>query len=241
MFIIFSLLALISGAFIPFIILFLLIIVHEFGHFFTAIILGITPDKIYIYPFGGVSKFNISLNEKIAKEFIILLMGPLLQFLFATFLMNISFFDHYKNIINIYNYTILGFNLLPIYPLDGGKLLNIVLSISNSFRKSLLITLVISYITVFIFGLIFLFKDFSINIIIIISFLIYKVNIEWKNKEYLNDKFLLERYLYKYKFKKRKYINNINEFMREKNHLVKIDGKYHTEREVLSNKFNNKY
>ena len=237
----FSLLSFLSGAFIPFIILFLLIIVHEFGHFFTAIILRIKVDRIYIYPFGGVSRFDISLNEKLSKEFLVLLMGPLIQFIFAYILINVPFFNHYKNIIILYNYTILGFNLLPIYPLDGGKLLNIILSSKISFKRSLSITLTISYITVFIFSLVFLFKDFSINVIIIISFLIYKVNVEWKNRKYLNDKFLLERYLYKYRFNKRKCVNNINEFVRGKSHLIRINDRYHTEREVLSNKFKNKY
>ena len=168
-------------------------------------------------------------------------MGPLSQFIFSYILLNLPFFNHYQDIIRIYNYTILGFNLLPIYPLDGGKLLNIVLSLTNSFKKSLLITLYISYITIFIFGTLFLIKDFSLNIIIIISFLVFKVNLEWKNKEYLNDKFLLERYLYKYKFKKRKYVNNINEFMRNRTHIIKGNNRYYTEREALLDKFKNKY
>lgn len=198
------------------------------------------PDKIYIYPFGGISKFHLSLNEDLYKEFIILLMGPLLQFIFSIVLVKIPFFSHYSEIIKVYNYTILGFNLLPIYPLDGGKLLNIILSLKESFSRSLTITLIISYIVVFIFGIIYMFKDFSLNIIIIISFLVFKVTSEWKNKKYLTDKFLLERYLHKYKFKKRKNVNSINEFMRNRNHLVKIGDRYYTERDVLNKKFNNK-
>ena len=168
-------------------------------------------------------------------------MGPLSQFIFYLILINIDYFNHYSNIIKVYNYTILGFNLLPIYPLDGGKFLNIIISLKKSFKKSLLITLIISYITIVLFSIYFLFKDFSLNIIIIISFLIYKVNLEWNNKKYLMDKFLLERYLYKYKFKKRKYVNNTDEFMRNRSHLIKIGDSYHTENEVLYNKFNNKY
>lgn len=229
------------GAFVPFLILFLLIIVHELGHFLTAMLFKVEPDKIYIYPFGGISKFNLSLNEDLSKEFLILLMGPLSQFIFSLVLVKIPFFSHYSEIINIYNYTILGFNLLPIYPLDGGKLLNIILSFKESFNRSLTITLIVSYIAVFIFGICFIFRDLSLNIIITISFLIFKVTTEWKNKKYLTDKFLLERYLHKYKFKKRKNVNSINDFMRNRNHIVKIGDKYYTEKEVLYKKFNNKY
>ena len=167
-------------------------------------------------------------------------MGPLVQFIFSIILTNINFFSHYKDLITIYNYTILGFNLLPIYPLDGGKLVNILLSSKLSFKKSLSVTLIISYLTVFIFGIYFIYKDISLNIIIIVSFLLYKVGYEWKNKKYMMDKFLLERYLYKYKFKKRKEVTDFGEFMRNYNHLVKKDGKYYTEKEILSKKFNNK-
>ncbi len=168
-------------------------------------------------------------------------MGPLFQFIFHLILIRIPFFYHYKEIIQIYNNTIIGFNLLPIYPLDGGKLLNLVLSIKTSFKKSLIISLIISYIVILIFSIIYLCKDFSINIIIIISFLIYKVNIEWKNKIYLVDKFLLERYLYRYSFKKIKLVNSLDDLMRNKYHLIKVGNKYKTEREVLAHKFNNKY
>lgn len=165
-------------------------------------------------------------------------MGPLIQFIFYLISMNMNFFNHYQEIIKVYNYTILGFNLLPIYPLDGGKLVNILLSSKISFKKSLSVTLIISSITLFIFTIYFIFNNFSLNIIIVISFLIYKISYEWKNKKYTMDKFLLERYLYKHSFKKRKEVNSIDEFMRNKNHIVKINNKYYTEKDALYNKFN---
>lgn len=225
----------------PFIILFSLIFIHELGHFLTAVYFKIEIDKIYIYPFGGISKFNILLNENLLKELIILIMGPLAQLIFYYIIINIDYFYNYKELITVYNFTILCFNLLPIYPLDGGKLLNIILSFKISFKRSLNISLFISYITIAILSGYFIIKYFSINLIVIISFLLYKVRLEEKNKKYLVDKFLLERYLYKYKFKKRKKVKNLDGFMRNMNHLVNIDGKYHTENEILYKKFNNKY
>ena len=224
----------------PFIILFLLIIIHELGHFLTAYFLKVEVNKIYIYPFGGISKLNLSLNEELFKELIILIMGPLMQLIFYFILVNINYFINYKELITIYNSSILLFNLLPIYPLDGGKLLNILLSYKISFKKSLKISLLISYITIIIFLSFFLLKDLSLNLIIIISFLFYKVREEDKKKNYLVDKFLLERYLHKYKYKKRKNVDSVDDFMRNRNHLVKVGNKYHTESEVLYNKFNNK-
>lgn len=229
------------GAFMPIIILFLLILVHELGHFITAIIFHIKVDKIYIYPFGGISKFYLSLNESLWRELFILIMGPLVQSIFYLFLLRLEFFNHYHNLITIYHYTILTFNLLPIYPLDGGRLLNIILSFHVSFKKSLNVTFFLSYLTILFIAFYLLIHYFSINVIIIISFLCYKLKKEEKNKDYLFDKFLLERYLNQYRFRKRKNVEDISEFMRGKNHLVRKGGRYYTEKEVLYKKFNHKY
>lgn len=225
----------------PIIILFLLIFIHELGHFLTALLFRVEVDKIYIYPFGGISKFYISLNEKIYKELIILIMGPLTQLLFYFILINLNSFNEYKDLITVYNFTILFFNLLPIYPLDGGKLLNIIFSYCVPLKRSLAISFIISYITIFIFSLYFIINHFSINVIVIISFLLYKVRTEEKNKAYLFDKFLLERYLHRYHFVKRKNVENVNDFMRNQNHLVRVGKRYYTEHDILSKKFSNRY
>lgn len=225
----------------PIIILFLLIFVHELGHFITAIFFHVEVDKIYIYPFGGISKFHLSLNESLKKELLILIMGPLVQFVFYLFLLKLDFFHNYQKLIMVYNYTILTFNLLPIYPLDGGRLLNIILSFHVSFQKSLNVTFLISYFTILLLAIYFFIHYFSINVIIIISFLWYKLKKEERNKNYLFDKFLLERYLNQYKFKRRKKVEDIKDFMRGRNHLVRSGGRYYTEKEVLYKKFNNKY
>ena len=168
----------------PFIILFLLIIVHELGHFLSALFFKIDVDKIYIYPFGGISKLNISLNESLIKELIILIMGPVFQIMCYLVLSNMDYFYNYHNLIRVYHYTILTFNLLPIYPLDGGKLLNILFSFNLSFKKSLNITIYISYFTIILYSIYLLSNDISLNIVVIISFLLYKVGLVYKRKKY---------------------------------------------------------
>lgn len=221
----------------PFILLISLIIIHELGHFFGAIIFKIEVNKICIYPFGGISKFNIQLNEVLWKELLILLMGPIFQIIFYILLTKMNYFYNYQNLITIYNYTILFFNLLPIYPLDGGKLLNILLSYRFSFKKSLEITILISYIIVVILFIYLLMNNISISIIIVTTFLIYNIRRESKQKNYIMYKFLLERYINSYKFKKRKKVTSIEKFMRNKNHIIKVGEKYYTEKEILNKKF----
>ena len=70
-FYLFILIAVLSGAFINSLIIFTLIIIHELGHFIFAKKMNVEVDKIYIYPLGGISKFNLELNTKPIIEFII--------------------------------------------------------------------------------------------------------------------------------------------------------------------------
>ena len=98
-----------------------------------AYLLGIKIDEIYIYPLGGISKFNMDLNISIKKELLILINGPLFQHL--AYLILLILLPSKKDIITIYHYSILSFNLLPIYPLDGGKIIKRLLHIFLRFKK----------------------------------------------------------------------------------------------------------
>lgn len=227
---IFALLATITASFSIFIIISFLIIVHELGHFISAKILGVEVEKIIIYPLGGISKFKMSLNISLFKEFIILISGPIFQFI-AYFILIFIMPDYYETI-TLYHYSILVFNLLPIYPFDGGKLINLFFSLKLSFRNSLYLEIFISYITILF--LLFINKDnININIVIIIIFLIYKVTSEYKKINLVYNKFLLERYLHKYRFNKSIMIKDVKNFHRNKRHILKKNHNYYLEREIL--------
>ena len=214
-----------------------LLIVHEMGHFLTARILGIKVDKIYIYPFGGIAKFHLPLNYSIFKEFIILINGPLFQEVAKCVL--VSLFPRYQNLILTYHYSILIFNLLPIYPLDGGKLLNLIISAISPYKKAFKITIIISYLTILLLFLINI-NNIKVNLIIMILFLFYKVFIENKKINYLYEKFLLERYIHNYHFKSSKIITKEDNFYKNKRHLLKIGNKYSLEKDFLDKKYEKK-
>ena len=170
------------------------------------------------------------LNISQIKEFIILIMGPCFQFV-AVYLLLIIFPTDIK-LIKLYHYSILIFNLLPIYPLDGGKLMNLLLSIKVPFKLSLKLTIIISYLMIIIIVLMN-YPYIYLNLIIMTFFLLYKVTKEYKEINYTYEKFILERYLYKYRFKKSIIINNPSKFHRNKRHLLKIGDKYYPETEYL--------
>lgn len=73
----------------------------------------------------------------------------------------------------------------------------------------------------------------------IVFFLLIKIVKQLKNYKYIFNKFLFERYLYDFNFKKRKIINNlnINKMMRDKKHLFYYNNIYIIEKDILRDMF----
>lgn len=201
------------------------ILTHELGHVITGYLLSWKIEKIVILPFGGVTIFKEDINRCLLDEFLILISGPLLQFIV---------FYYFKNeLVFNYNYAILLFNLLPIYPLDGSKLINIVLNKVFSFRKSLKLTLILSLISL----VIFLSYNFNLITFIILLFPLMETIKTIRNVNYIFSKFLLERYQKKYHFKKVKIIKKMSEMKRDYEHIIIIDKKPYKEIEFLTKMF----
>ena len=201
----------------------LVIIIHELGHIFASIILKWNIDKITIYPFGCMTTFNNKLNSSIIEEFLILIMGPLFQIVF--------------NMIypTKYHMFILVFNLLPIYPLDGSKILFLLFNKLFSYYKSYIYIFIISYISIII--LLIYNLDF-ISIIILLN-LLYDVYKYSKNINNTMLKFIFERYKDKYIFTKNYIIygKKIYDIRRNKNNYFYINNKLINEYKIYNEIF----
>lgn len=211
-----------------------LILVHELGHFFAAKVLGWKVDKICIFPYGGVSKFNEKVNVLLREEFFVLISGPLVQMVFFWVVRDLVGW-RYEQIFLEYHLFILGFNLLAIYPLDGGRLLNIFMAIFMPFKKSLKVSVFISY-SVLIFLMIFFSVRFSLFFLFVVCATFLKVYEEKEKLPYVFQKFILERRLYTFKFPKKKVIKEKEEMKRDTEHLFKVGNYYYTEKEYLYKK-----
>lgn len=180
--------------------------------------------------FGGVTILNEDLNLNIYKEILTLIMGPIFQillFLLIYILYNNGYVNPntYNKVFIVNNY-LLSFNLLPILPLDGGKLLNNVLDLIFSYNLSHIISIIISIITLPIL----ICFDNKLIVILLIIFMIIKIIEEIKTHKYRLPKLLLERKLKNIKFKKIIKINNIKEVKRNKSFLIKINDMYINEK-----------
>lgn len=227
------LISFLSGYFQYIYILLLIIFIHEFGHFFISNLINIKTNKIIIYPFGGLTIYDSDLNLNTNKELISLLGGITFQLLFYFLVViihnNNLITDNVFNIIKRINIILISFNFLPILPLDGGRLLNILLDKIFPYKLSNKLTLIISV----LFLVLFIMYKRTVLSILLFIFLLKEIILEINNIDNKYITFLFERYKNNYSFKKIKRINNHNKFKRDYYHI--INGI--TERKYLSKLF----
>lgn len=227
------LISFLSGYFQYIYILLLIIFIHEFGHFFISNLINIKANKIIIYPFGGLTIYDSDLNLNTNKELISLLGGITFQLLFYFLVViihnNNLMTDNVFNIIKRINIILISFNFLPILPLDGGRLLNILLDKIFPYKLSNKLTLIVS---ILFLGLFIMYKRTILSILLFV-FLLKEIILEINNIDNKYMTFLFERYKNNYSFKKIKRINNLNKFKRDYYHI--INGI--TERKYLSKLF----
>ena len=207
---------------------------------FTSIITGLhfkyKLDKVIIYPYGGMTKFNTIINTNINKDILVAISGVTVQsiyFILITILYTKGYIREYiYNLFTIYNKSILLFNILPIIPLDGSKIINLILSKYLYYNLSNKLTIIISFITIIII-LITRIYEYNYSFIIILGLLMKNIYDFYKNLEYIYNKFILERYLYKITYPKKKIIKNKKKMYKNKSHYFYINNQLLKEDDYL--------
>ena len=133
-----------------YIILMIFAILHEIGHLIAGLILKFKPKEINFTPVGLRISFKIKDDNENIKSSIIAIAGPMTNLLISAIMIiiaknNIRFANMYIYQIIIYsNFLIAMFNLIPIYPMDGGRFLKEILKIILGNKKANKITYIIS-------------------------------------------------------------------------------------------------
>jgi len=132
---------------------------HELAHIITGVILGLKPKTLHITPFGFSTYFEeYKKNGKkilTRQKNIIILAGPIFNILLAiiAIFINLDYILNISREVFIYANILLAiFNLLPIYPLDGGRIIKNIISSRENIKPERKIYLPeqISYITLII-------------------------------------------------------------------------------------------
>lgn len=143
-------------------ILFSIVLLHELSHSVVAIEFGYKVRSITLYPIGGAADVEIEENPK--AELLIAFAGPLFNILLAWICLILLMlltpnWEHYLNILShkisldIFgflgwmvwiNFILAVFNLLPAFPMDGGRILRGFLALFMDYLKATKISLLIA-------------------------------------------------------------------------------------------------
>jgi stage IV sporulation protein FB len=122
--------------------LFACVLAHEFGHIFTARAFGVPTPDVTLLPIGGVARLA-RIPEAPSQEFLIAIAGPLVNVAITILLIllagahlnarelaqmdstQISLVDRLAEV----NLFLAIFNMIPAFPMDGGRVLRALLAI----------------------------------------------------------------------------------------------------------------
>lgn len=208
-----------------------ILLFHELGHVLVARYFKWHIEKVKLYPFGALTLFEEHFNKPIKEEMLIVLAGPFFQILFYHLFSHFDW-DYFKE----FHYSLLYFNLLPIVPLDGAKIVTLIYQLIFSYWSSFYFIFVVS-----IFMLPFLFLQFGFSLVFFLILITLCMDIleTFQNRKFCFQKFLLERLLYRFSFVKRKIIlnGNIKKMKRDTKHLFYQNNHYISEERYLQKMF----
>ncbi len=154
--------------------LFAIVVLHELGHSVAALRYGVPVKQIVLLPIGGVAQLS-RIPEKPDQEFVIAIAGPLVNFVLAIVLaivgailgpllgiqltpslrLDLSSF----NLASVYQYVFVSnlflgiFNLLPAFPMDGGRVLRALLATRLDYLRATSISVAIGQTLAWLLGL----------------------------------------------------------------------------------------
>ncbi len=178
LFILYLIFLLIMGQFEGVLIYILVVSLHEFAHSYTARKLGYKLDKLLLMPYGVC--LNYKTNNFLPKdEILIAISGPLINILLSIVTIALWWIFPVSQIYTkqfcYANMVMFVFNLLPCYPLDGGRVLagiitkkydrKLAIKVTVTFNLLICLVFILTFISGLFFGVI------NTNILIMCVFL----------------------------------------------------------------------
>jgi Zn-dependent protease/CBS domain-containing protein len=159
------------------------VLLHEFGHIFTARGFGVRTPDVILLPIGGVARLE-RIPEQPGEEFLIAIAGPAVNVVIALLLIfvgganlsvdhlpalestNVSMLDRLAAV----NLFLALFNLIPAFPMDGGRVLRALLAARFGFVRATEIAAMVGQWVAFVLGFLGLFGN---PLLIFIAIFVY--------------------------------------------------------------------
>jgi Zn-dependent protease/CBS domain-containing protein len=164
--------------------LFLCVLLHEFGHVFAAKRYGVNTPDITLWPFGGIANLE-RIPEKPSEELVVAIAGPLVNVAIAALLLLflgtavdpatlMKIEDPKVELVAKLagaNIFLVLFNMIPAFPMDGGRVLRALLAIKLGFARATELAASVGQGLAIALGLIGIFSNPMLVIIAIFVFL----------------------------------------------------------------------
>ncbi len=190
-------LSLLSGYFLETITLFTIIIIHEIGHVAMARELGWRVTEVQMLPFGGVAVMEDAIASHPIDEIVVALAGPFMNtamiFVSLLFWQTGLWTAEWTHFFMYSNALIAGFNLLPIWPLDGGRIVQALLALRTAYRTAALVSIGASSLLAAVMLGIGLFS-LHLNTIMVALYLLVINTQSFLRFPFLFFRFLIEKY-----------------------------------------------
>ncbi len=192
LFFIFGIYNAITGQIFPFVIYTLTAVIHELGHSFVAYNSGYRLNKIMLMPYGAVVSGDIE-GLNLLDQVKIALAGPLINVAIALFFVAtwwvFPITYAYTDIVVSANFSMAIINLLPVFPLDGGRVLWSSMALKHGSKKAQKTCVIIGVITAISLFSLFVFaiikKTVNLSLLFFSLFVLFGVIGKAKENKYV--------------------------------------------------------
>lgn len=257
LFVIVMIASILTGYFVELITLFGIVFIHEMGHVLMAYKFKWRITEVQLLPFGGVMSTEEQGTIPAHEDALVALAGPMMNGVLIVIALCMQHLGWWHTDWSHYfvqaNMLIAGFNLLPILPLDGGRVMQAMLSLIVQYYRSIFYC---TWLSIIVSGMLTVYAIASwqtagiqLNLLMIGLFMFYANIYQLRHIPYHFIRFLMHRELRAAQLigkgvlaspivvqHKQRLKTIVHMFMRERYHLIYVMNERHLIQAVLSEK-----